>query len=430
MLQQIPRQIVFELLSADSGVTGFIEDRLTKAVEIGEVESRDRRFIQSLTYGVIRNLSLLDWIIDRECTRKPPSGPVRVLLRIGVYQLLFMDRVAEHAAIHETVETAKRAGYERQSGFINGLLRNVLRRQDDISQTLKELESVSPWIRHSHPEWLYRKIEENYGAEVANQWMIWNNEPAEIYLTPNTRLTDTVSLSRALEMEASYVQVVGVPLLKERKILKWISGTPPQTTQCFREGQFYIQDPSTHMAAQWTHARKGDAVLDLCAAPGGKTQLLAQYLHESVTIDATDHETWRLELLKTNMDRMRLMDRVNVLESGIPDGKKYDWILIDAPCSNTGVIRRRVELRWRINEAECSDLQKVQNALLTRAASLLKPGGKIVYSTCSLDPEENGKAIRTFQEKHPDFQILQQLKLTPWDDQVDGAFAACLAGPK
>lgn len=427
MLKQIPRQIVFELLSSDSGASGFIEERMTRAFESDQVDSRDRRFIQSLCYGVLRNLSLLDWIIDREVTRKPPGGSVRTLLRMGIYQLFFMDRVAEHAAINETVECARRAGLERQSGFINGLLRNALRHLDATTAAFAELQAQEPWVRFSHPQWLYEKLASQFGPEPVLKWMAWNNEPAEVFLAPNLRQTSPQDLVRRLETEGCYVQVLQAPVLRDQKCLKWISGVPPQSTGSFSEGLFYIQDPSTHVAPMWIRAQSGESVLDLCAAPGGKTQLLAQLLPEGVRISAADAEDWRVERLRQNLARMKLIERVRIFDEAIPAQERFDWILVDAPCSNTGVLRRRVELRWRIGEDECSELASLQLDLLRRARALLKPRGKIVYSTCSLDADENEKTVRSFQQEFPEFTLLQQRRLTPWEDTVDGAFIACLA---
>lgn len=427
MIKQIPRQIVFELLSDHGGAASFIEDSLTRSLNQLHIDGRDRRFIQNLTYGVIRHSGVLDWIIDQSVTRKPPGGAVRVLLRMGVYQILFMDRVAEHAAIHETVECAKRAGLDRQAGFINGLLRNILRAQSQLEADLQSLQETEPWIRFSHPEWLYQKFLEQYGPEPVRQWMAWNNEPADIFLSHNGLMNDPFALVRILEQEECYVQVIPVPLLNDHKCLKWISGLPPQLTKAFAEGRFYIQDPSTHIAALWVRAQPGQRVLDMCAAPGGKTQLLVQNLSPDVHIDAADADPARILKLTQNLERLQMTGRVQILGETPAPEKKYDWILLDAPCSNSGVLRRRVELRWRIREDECLELAKVQLNLLRQARALLKDDGKIIYSTCSLDSDENEKILRAIQSEFPELMLLQQKKITPWQDHYDGAFIACLA---
>lgn len=419
------RFIAFELLTSDPGVSAFVEDRLADAFDKHTIDQRDRRFVQNLVYGCIRNLSLLDFIIDRETNRKPPVGVVRVILRMGLYQLLFMDRVADHAAINETVECGRKAGLERQTGFFNGMLRNVLRSRDKYVSILAELADEAPWIRYSHPEWLYYKFCNSYGSDSVKKFMAGNNESARVFISPNLTKTDEKSLVRSLEQEGAFIELMPVPALKDKKFLRWVSGTPPQHTNAFAQGLFYIQDPSTHLAPSCVRAEAGEKVLDMCASPGGKSHLLAQMLDPEVRIDAADIGEKRLTLLNDNLRRLGLLDRVNVLppDSFTPD---YDWVLVDAPCSNSGVLNRRVDLRWRINEEDVDELCGLQVNLLDKAAGLLKPNGKIVFSTCSLDPDENEGSVRKFQAKHPEFTLLLQSKLCPWKDDVDGSFVACL----
>lgn len=421
------RDLVFSLLRQGAGNSGFIEDRLNQAFDSSSLDQRDKRFVQNLVYGCIRNLSLLDFIIDQSTNRKPPSGDSRVLLRIGVFQLIFMDRVADHAAINETVECARRAGFERQTGFINGMLRNILRNRESLAQEMNNLSDNAPWVRFSHPEWLFEKFERTYGRDNIIEWMKKNNDPSEVYLSPNNLRTDLQSLVRKLEQEECFVQLVPLEVYKGKKYIKWISGKPPQTTQAFQEGLFYIQDPSTSLAPSCIRANSGDRILDLCAAPGGKTQLLVQQSAEleGVIIDAADKDQWRLDLLNDNLKRLGMEQKVNVIPLSSVN-EKYNWILVDAPCTNSGVLNRRVELRWRINEEEAFELSETQSDLLNTAATKLLPGGQIIYSTCSLDLDENENVIRKFQSAHPDFTILQQSKICPWDSQIDGAFVACL----
>ncbi len=420
------RDIAFSLLREDSRSGRFIEDRLSQAFESSSLDQRDKRFVQNLVYGCIRNLSLLDHIIDQSTNRKPPSGDTRVLLRLGIYQLVYMDRVADHAAINETVECARRAGFERQTGFINGMLRNILRGRESLSQQISSLATDSPWIRFSHPQWLFEKFSETYGHDNVIKWMRNNNEPAEVFLSPNGLLTDTQSLVRHLEKEECFVQLVLLEAFKNKKFIKWVSGKPPQTTEAFKSGLFYIQDPSTTLAPSCVRANAGDRILDMCAAPGGKTQLLVQQFNGGdVLIDAADKEQWRLDLINDNLKRLRMQNKVNVLLSDSID-HKYNWILVDAPCTNSGVLNRRVELRWRINEEEAYELSQTQSELLNDAASKLLPGGQIIYSTCTLDVDENENVIRKFQSSHPDFTLLQQSKICHWNSEVDGAFVACL----
>jgi 16S rRNA (cytosine967-C5)-methyltransferase len=197
----------------------------------------------------------------------------------------------------------------------------------------------------------------------------------------------------------------------------------------FREGLFYVQDPSTLLAVRELDPQPGESVLDLCAAPGGKTTAIGQAMRNDGRLVAYDIEPRRRERIRENCARMGVT-LVRVPEGGaVRPGETFHRILIDAPCSNTGVMRRRAELRWRITEAELERLRQLQGNLLKQSSGWLKPGGTLVYSTCSLEPEENGEVVRAFLALHPGWELVKERQLAPWADGVDGAFVAVLRKP-
>jgi len=214
--------------------------------------------------------------------------------------------------------------------------------------------------------------------------------------------------------------------LGENLVFELKAHSPLATLESFRQGWFYIQDPSTLLAVDTLGPQPGETILDLCAAPGGKTTFVAQLMNNQGRIVAMDHSEERLKLLEENCARLGVtcVEAVSPSTLDSQSSPDFDRILIDAPCSNTGVMRRRVDLRWRIRPAEFARLCKIQRALLRQAAPQLKPGGVLVYSTCSLEPEENGKIVKQFLAEHADFKLDLEQELLPFADEVDGAYVA------
>jgi 16S rRNA (cytosine967-C5)-methyltransferase len=205
-------------------------------------------------------------------------------------------------------------------------------------------------------------------------------------------------------------------------VFELLNHPPLASLPSFSKGLFYLQDPSTLLAPKELGARSGETILDMCAAPGGKTTYIAQLTSNQATIVAEDVQPARLSLVKENVERLGAKVEVGPVSAD----RKFDRILIDAPCSNTGVLRRRVDLRWRLKETEVTRLSATQLGLLEKAVSRLKPGGTILYSTCSLEPEENGDVVRKFLAAHTDFRLEHERELLPFREQVDGAYVARL----
>lgn len=401
------RSLCLKLLLAWEKKRPFADDLLHEELAGSALSERDRGFVNELFYGILRNLTALDYLIG-----KLRDGELdletRQVLRIGFYQLFHM-RVPEHAAVNETVSLSKRA-----RPLVNALLRRAVRERPALEAGLA---SAPLDVRFSHPDFLVEKWTSDFGVEAAEKLCAWNNTPAEVWARVNTLKTTVEEFCVVHpEIEASPVH----PLVFKVAHLsrEWMEG-----------GLCYVQDPSTLVSCDLLAPQPGERVLDACAAPGGKTTYLAALMRNEGELIACDLWESRVERLRANCDRLgvrnaRLLVADTMKSSDELALGSFDRILIDAPCSNTGVIRRRVDVRWRLSEEDFMRMPAQQLALLRRGAALLRPGGILVYSTCSLEPEENEKVAEQAAASIPGLRFLESRRTLPWVDGVDGAFAA------
>jgi len=401
-----------------------------------------------LVYGVVRSQAALDWLIARKTDGRQQNTGIQNVLRLGLYQVFWLDRIPAHAAVHETVELAKREGFGPKAGFVNAVLRGFLREFDGTKTMLAELKGSDPAVAFSHPEWLVEKWENRFGAECSRQLLEWNNTPPATFARVNTVKTDAGKLLekwRAEDVEYDFVRRdflqsrghrfaepspgigEGADYNPETIIFELKSHPPLASLESFRDGWFYIQDPGTLLAPLELEPQPGEMILDLCAAPGGKSTFIAQLMGNTGKIIASDISEERLKLLEENCARLGVtcIDSIQNVNLKTQDSE-FDRVLIDAPCSNTGVLRRRVDLRWRISSDELARLQQTQLDLLKLAAPRLKAGGLIIYSTCSLEPEENTSVVQEFLRTDKTFELEHERELLPFKDKVDGAYVARL----
>ncbi len=422
---QNPRQIAARVLGQRRANGEFVEDLLERALAGAQFSSADRGLCQEIVYGVVRWQASLDWLIARKTNGREQKPALQNLLRLGLYQIFWLDRIPDHAAVHETVELAKQNGFGPQSGFVNAILRGYLREADETKKLLAELKISNPSIGFSHPQWLVEKWQKRFGAEKMAELLEWNNTPPKTFARVNTLKTDAGKLIEKWREENVECDFVRRDWLEENLVFELKSHPPLNSLASFRDGWFYIQDPSTLLAPKFLDAKPGETVLDLCAAPGGKTTFIAQQMNNEGKIIAGDISEERLKLVQENCARLGVTCVEPILSSALDSRlSTFDIILVDAPCSNTGVMRRRVDLRWRISPEEILRLQQTQLDLLTLAATKLKPGGVLVYSTCSLEPEENSEVVKEFLREHENFKLESERELLPFADNVDGAFVA------
>jgi 16S rRNA (cytosine967-C5)-methyltransferase len=418
----------------------FVENLLEQALADSHLSSPDRRLCQELVYGVLRWRATLDWLISRKAQNAVQRKALQDLLRLGLYQIFFLDRIPNHAAVNETVAMAKRAGFGPQSGFVNALLRGYIREFDATKAAITELKATQPHLGYSHPEWLVNRWRERWGVEKTAQLLAWNNTPPDTFARINTLKADPGKLLTQWRDEDVEYDFVRRDWFGENLVFKLKSHPPLERLPSFCQGLFYIQDPSTLLAVHELDPQPGQTILDMCSAPGGKLSYAAQLIRNEGRIVAQDLSLERLKLVHENCIRLGVTcvmagtpspaPQIPALAAGtartpsLPDS--FDRILVDAPCSNTGVMRRRVELRWRLRPEEIERLRLVQLDLLRQAAPLLKPGGVLVYSTCSLEPEENRQVVDEFVGTHPEFELHHERELRPFVEGVDGAYVAKL----
>ena len=421
-----PREIAARVLGQRAGGE-FTEALLDRALTGTRLSAADRGLCHELVLGVVRWQATLDWLIARKTSGRTQKAGLQDLLRLGLYQIFWLDRIPDHAAVHETVELAKRGGFGAQAGFVNAVLRGLLREADATKQNLTDLQATQPALGYSHPEWLYERWKNRWGTEQAARLMEWNNTPPKTYARVNTLRTEAGKLIEKWREEGVDYDFKSFDWTGENVIFELKSHPPLLTLESFQQGWFYIQDPSTLLAVRELDPQPGEAILDLCAAPGGKTTFLAQLVRNEARVVACDVSDARLKLVRENDVRLGVTCVEPVLTSHLePHSSHFDKVLVDAPCSNTGVLRRRADLRWRLRLEEIARLRATQLDLLRRAATRLKPGGVLVYSTCSLEPEENLSVVEEFLRENGAFKQERERELTPFAERVDGAFVARL----
>jgi len=424
-----PREIALEVLHHRLGGK-FVEDVLEAALSRAQLENADARLCHELVFGIVRHQLTLDWLIARKTQGRVQAARLQDLLRLGLYQIFWLDRIPNHAAVHETVQLAKQRGFQAQSGFVNAVLRGYLREFDATERWLEDLKTTQPHVGFSHPEWLVARWLARWGPERTAELMAWNNMPPKTFARINTLKAEPCKLLTQWRDESVEYDFVRRDWLEENLVFELKSHPPLTRLASFQQGLFYIQDPSTLMAVRELDPQPGEHVLDLCAAPGGKLTYIAQLMRNEGSLIAHDRSAERLRLVEENCTRLGVTCVQTALPSTLEAAprKLFDRILIDAPCSNTGVMRRRVDLRWRIRPEEIERLRVEQLELLRQAAPQLKPGGTLVYSTCSLEPEENQMVVKQFLRERPEHNLEFERELQPFVDGTDGAYQATLIG--
>lgn len=411
MAQLSARQIALKALRTWRNGKRFADSIISPSLAETSLMRSDRAFALELFYGVLRNLTLLDfWIGCLRASRV--ESDLRDILRLGLYQL-FLLKTAQHAAVHETVELAPK----RQRTIINAMLRAAARRTNEL---LALAQAQPLFLRTSHPQFLIERWQQHFGIEHAEKLCEWNNLPAPVYARVNLLRIDRTEFLRA------YPESRPVP--KHPDFVE-INSLP---SDALERGHCYIQDPSTTIACQLLDPKPGERILDACAAPGGKTALIAEQVKNRAFIAACDRDPERLRILKDNVARLgaRITHSVRQdwtrdrLPKEIASAAPFDRILVDAPCTNTGVMRRRVDVRWRVRPDDFTRMAKEQFVITRAVIALLKPGGVLVYSTCSLEPEENEKVVRRMLAERPVLRLEAERHSLPFRDGFDGAFAA------
>lgn len=352
-------------------------------------EGADRSFVQDIVYTVIRRARPLRLALSR-LLKKWPAVEMESLLYVGAAQILYMPGVPDFAAVNETVEAAKECANPNVAKVVNGVLRNLLRRREEFERLIADSPLA---VRESFPDELAVRWTARFGEAGAERLAKWHNEPAETFLAYPGRFEKLPRGKRVEDVEG------------------------------FADGAFMVQDPGTGLAVELMAAAEGERILDACAAPGGKTVQLAW---RGADVTACEVNPRRRRRLVENLVRTRLDSKVKVVDAFDVAENQFDKVLVDAPCSNTGVLRRRPDARWNWNLEKLSALIKLQSEILDAAALRVRSGGRLVYSTCSNEPEENSMQIEAFLSRHADFRLVASKESIPFETGFDGAFAAAL----
>jgi len=407
-----------------------------------DLDNRDRGFITELVYGTVRQKGALDWALNQFAkTKINDQDPwIRTILRLSAYQILYLDKVPVSAAINEGVNLAKEYAPVGTSGFVNGVLRNLERGKERITYPDKGKNPAANYAaKYSYPQWIVEHWLKAYGRKDAEKMCIYFNQPAKLWIRTNSLKTTREELKEQLafagvETRESEYAPLGLEILSEVSL---------RNLAPFKNGEFIVQDESSMILGTISNVRAGMKVLDICAAPGGKTTHMAQLMENKGEIISCDIHEHRLALIEENARNLG----IDIIKTRLQDGRsigsdindKFDVVLLDAPCSGLGVLGRRADLRWKKRRSDIAELVALQKELIAQAQMLVKEGGTLLYSTCTTTTEENEGVVEWFLENYEEFSLDKRLpwtdkngenvgmyKLSPIKDGTDGFFIAVL----
>jgi 16S rRNA (cytosine967-C5)-methyltransferase len=405
---------------------GAYADRALQAEAAG-LEPRDRALAMRLAYGAVQRKGTLDHLIER-LTERPAAAldaPVLAALRLGLYELLYLSGAPDYAVVAEAVELAKtgspptRAGH----GLVNAVLRRAAREgADALLGALREETPEQAAVKHSHPEWIARLWWEELGAQEARALMACDNEPGEVALRANTLVTDAAELARQLPVRTHLDPGLAEALVLEEPF-------DAHASQLWQQGAFLAQSRAAMRVAHALAPVPGERVLDLCAAPGGKSTHLAALMDARGELVAVERDRRRAGALQRVAQRLRCANvRVELGDAALerPEGPVFDRVLVDPPCSGLGTLQSRADLRWRVTPDAIAQMAGAQTRILAAGAGALRPGGVLVYSTCTISATENERLIASFLDSQPEFVLDDVVVTLPHRDHTAGFFIARL----
>lgn len=414
MIKDTARGMAVQMLTRVE-VEGAYANLLLQKNSLRLTDSRDRQFVTLLVNGTLKHRLTLDYALRRYLSKPMSSLPheVRAILRMGAFQVLYVDKVPSAVAVNESVELAKE--FPKFTGLVNVVLRKVMEKGWDFPWPDSKREPVRYLsVRYSHPEWLIQRWLKRWGVEETEALCEANNAPAQTWIRTNTLKISREALKERLIDEGITVELGSkVP---ESLIIKDFGAL--DQLDSFRKGLFTVQDESSQLVAHVVDPKPGQFVLDACSAPGGKTTHLAQLMQNEGEILAFDVHAHKLEMVDDLAQKLG----ITMIQPQLGDARdlpgirlgSQDCVLVDAPCSGLGVLRRRADLRWQKEEQGIKELPELQLAILERAASCVKDGGTLVYSTCTTEPEENFELVKTFRSAHPEFEPVDLVDALPF----------------
>ena len=398
---------------------------LNKCLNDNHLKKCDKAFVTELVYGVLENKERLDYVISKFSSVKMKKISIWILniLRVGIYQLMFMDKVPTSASVNESVKLAKRYGHIYSAKFVNGLLRKVSRDIDKIYYPDKDKEPVeylSIW--YSYPRWMVKKLLSDFGYDFAKNFLEESNKKPKFCIRVNTLKTtrdDLIDMLKQYGILANKSEVLDYGLIIEN---------PNNITnsELYKKGYFSIQDESSMLVSSVLNPKEDDVVVDVCAAPGGKTCHIAEIMKNRGVVYARDLYQHKVDLIDSMAKRLGLSNiKTKVFDAMSIDNDlllKADRVLVDAPCTGLGIIRRKPDIKWNKEEYDIDKISSIQYNILENAAKYLKVGGILVYSTCTISREENIDILKKFLNCNKNFRMakIDTVESLDVDTKVDG----------
>lgn len=439
-LYESVRGTAVKILNRVERTDAYLDKLLDAELRSGEIPDVDKGLLTELVHGVLRWQNKLDWVLNGFSHGNFAKSEINVknALRVGLYQILFLDRIPHAAAVNEAVEFIKRIRGEKPAGLVNAVLRNIVRNIDGIRYPDPANDRVQYLsVVLSHPHWMVKRWVARYGADETEKLLIANNERPPLSLRINKLKVEPAVFLRQLE-------TLQIPYQGSKHLDYFVTVKSfPRIGQneLFRSGLFTIQDESAALPCVLLAPRPGERVLDLCAAPGGKTTHIAELMKNEGEVIAIDKYEIKLHYIKAACDRLGLTNvKLVVGDATTYAHEPVENVLLDAPCSGLGVLAKKPDLKWKRDVSDIIKLAKLQRDLIEHAATLVKPGGVLLYSTCTIEPEENHEIVRSFLAVHPEFRLDHAgrfvskdlvspegfIETLPHKHGMDGSFAARL----
>ncbi len=434
------RGLAVKILNRVDRTDAYLDKLLEIEIKNSELTGQDKALLFEIVHGVIRWLGRIDWILTGfykgQFTKSIPN--LKNALRVALYQILFLDRVPDYAAVNEAVEFIKKLQGKKSADLTNAILRNIIRSKDQLRYPDPNEDLIGYLSAYySHPSWLVKRWINRYGQNFTEELLIANNNKPGLILRVN-------NLKSNIEEMKNLLKQVDLKFKDGKYLNEFIRmNTLSNITdwEYFHKGYFSVQDESTGFSCKLLDLKTDLRVLDLCAAPGGKTGFLADIMNNSGEIVAIDRYESRLKILQKNLARLGVTNVETVaIDANDFNDSNFDRVLVDAPCTGFGTLTKKPDIKWKKDIGDLKKVTDIQYTLIERGASLLKPGGALVYSTCTIEPEENFEIIKRFLENHKDYILDSAEKYVPKDvvdqngcvqtfphlHQMDGAFAARL----
>ncbi len=396
------------------------------------LEKQERAFITRVSEGTIQTMIELDYIINRFSKVKvnKMKPVIRNILRMSVYQLKYMDSVPASAACNEAVKLARKKGFSSLSGFVNGVLRNISRELSSIPYPDKEKTPVAYFsVKYSIPEWIVEQWIADYGVEIAAATIEAFSKEAPITIRTNLEKITPEKLVMQLQNEGVLVEKVRLQEFNEMDYAFMISGFDYlNALPSFRDGLFYVQDISSMMVAEFATPKQGDYIIDVCAAPGGKSTHLAEKMQGTGMVEARDLTEYKIQLIEENIARHACTNMKAVqMDATVFDEAsvgKADIVIADLPCSGLGVIRKKTDIKYKMTPEKMESLVSLQRNMLHTVCNYVKENGILLYSTCTIHRGENEENVTWFLENHPEFELISMQQIFPQEEFGDGFFIA------